>query len=1409
MNTVNAGPAHWATNRINATSDPCPGTGVSEIVSAPKRVARKGLRLGIEMSEEPWKLSPDLQSRNAKLNFVASRVAISTSLRPRTSTLPPPSSAPRILTIGTTTINPPTSPRATRNSRGSRETTPAVLTGRILRRRCPSVSPDTRLSRLLRARAAIARLLESPLPPRLPSASLPWPPREPSASPASSVSSASLSLPPSATNSPAPASTVDSPSAALPATLPATPIAPPGLASETRRFRQRRGEEGDETFARGLYLAIRNDQRMRNCRCGSPAIFSSREEAEKGTGHLRFFLVGEEKRSLRVLQRKDDFEWHCRCRHLRCLPEFKSFLNKNGKRRAEDGELDLLARIQESPSDKRAKRIERIVSAATEPPTPEQPVEPAQPAEQQQEQQTEAATSNKPMLDKVRDLVNRAVTAMGAPITTVLAKMRHTLGREAFEAVDTRREDPTTGSIVVKRLKRYTAHPSTWKHPDDGFENLVWVDDPRKRVGRETIDFLVTNFKSQIQSIKEGNLIQCDSIEDIEDCIDDATDISASIGLHLYRDYRFGPVDERDPPEKTDSILSKALREYDNRLRACVKIMDVVYHEEIIDRLKQQYDTPPRHLPLGDSNFRKDAMDVGRFLLFLREAARVRPFPGATPEALAQIAVDVNAVHKQEMVPSFIEVRREMTDDMPGHFPLDPPVLEDVSPDEVDVVGIYKARYPEPDKADDWDKKINPGQYKLISRPKGILKPSKEWAEPESPRNVATPQKKKSLSFVSPVSRFVPPARIPSKIMTEEQAKNIEDRKIKAEVLGDEHSKKQLEEAHFAGGLFELRPDSKSLDREMGLTHYSERYGRFIRGLKHDMDRLKEAEYRRRYPPRCRPLKLRRITNGKLVVTFDSPVIPRRTTNYGTTNYNEEITRSPVLMNPFPPRPSPPPKSPRKTLEEFFAEDDDLDLMNPEWRPPRSARDLPDRPEPPILRPRDDDYEIVKKLYRTVTPREEAQKPEDAQKPEPHDDTKKPAAVGAVEKPEPRGEVKEPAPADDVQKAEPSDDAQEATQYDDGQQHAKSDDAQESTAVDSKEVYSDAKEVFVDAKEVLANDDDVLLQPSIEMLEQLHLDRQIEQEFRAGVLRQIEEKKRLEEERRREEQRRLEEERRRQEEERRRQEEERLREEAARRQREADEEAARTGLRAPNRPLITDLSGEWDNRVTNAARANPNSELCKTLEGQPLTRRDFEEKLLPPTAWLNDNVIIGNILYIADYVNTTAGASDQEPKCSALTSYFWPRLMSHGPSGCGRLLRRAGLRKQNFLDIDTVLIPICEASHWTLAVIRPSRRTVSHLDSMRAGRGHESVKGKLLELVKFILEDRFVEDEWSAVEYEAPLQTNGWDCGVFTITNAICLALGLNPKLAYRADQLTLQRRRLAAVLLNEGFKGDFSLDGF
>jgi len=318
-------------------------------------------------------------------------------------------------------------------------------------------------------------------------------------------------------------------------------------------------------------------------------------------------------------------------------------------------------------------------------------------------------------------------------------------------------------------------------------------------------------------------------------------------------------------------------------------------------------------------------------------------------------------------------------------------------------------------------------------------------------------------------------------------------------------------------------------------------------------------------------------------------------------------------------------------------------------------------------------------------------------------------------------------------------------------------------------------------------DDDDELEIAAKKMEHLELDRQIQWDFSDAILRQRRERRQREIE-----------------------EETRRKEEVARLLREAEErkaieEAAK--LRTPHKPLIPGIDIDWVEIVKEVVDKGLPNPAPRTPDGTSLERRDFVEKLLPPTAWLNDTVITGSFDHIAKYINQKAGATATAPKCAALSSFFFKRLLSHGVTSCGRLQRKAGIKKETFFGIETILVPICDKSHWTLAVIRPQQKTVAHLDSMLSGHGHKEVNDKLLEWVRATLEDDFVEADWQAVDYDAPKQNNGYDCGVFAITNGICLALGVDPMQAYSADQLRVQRWRLAAMLLNEGFSGDFSLD--
>ncbi|KAK4120773.1 hypothetical protein N657DRAFT_636185 [Parathielavia appendiculata] len=1049
------------------------------------------------------------------------------------------------------------------------------------------------------------------------------------------------------------------------------PRAPKSPGSETRLFKQRREQEGDGKFARELWIALRNDSYMRGCWCGPPNIYNSREEAETAVGHLRFYLAGSKNKNLRVLQKKDDFRWHCNCGNKDYHAVYQNLINFNGKRSAEDIGIDLISRNQDSErskSAKSAKSVDRVIPASIEP----------SPDEEEQSQAITLAGIPAPsqsMWAQACGIISRAVLTMGSPLMTVFGTLREQLYSDAYEALDTRQQDADNGTITVKRLKRQVpvqpTEQSTSEPADDAFDNLVWTDDPTKRIGFKNLQRLADVLVTQYECVKNNAIMLAPSIAAIRTEIQEGQDVATSIGVHKYREYMFGPMLLEESDEEKAEKWMDTMKVYQQHLGCCIELIQQIYNQDQLEELKRNYPAPPRRLPLGSPTFRLTARVVGVFLSFIRSLNTVCTIDTPTLEAISQMIVDANAIHKQEMLPSFVEQKRDPTENMPGHFPEDKTsAIEQIPADEFDIPLLYDLKFPEPETSN-WQPQTRFGYYKLVPERKGILKPSKEWHVPTSPKYVATPEKKKKLSFINPVHKFIPPTHIPSRIMTPEEAARIVEPKFQADIIGDEHSIRIFEAArtvdrHGNPSLnFEDRFNLEALerdDKEMGLTYHAKKYDGFLNDLQDDM--LKRAEEDK---------ENRTKTNLKLT--------PRRR----------------MVQIPLPPLPS-----------------------TPEMRQRRAH------------------------LFA--------------------DDTNSPATSSPGINPLMRAKAEEQLPKPAQKKPGPS-----------------------------------------SLEEFFAQDDDLELQLDISTrkFEQLQIDRQIKEELESAALRSAEEKrKRAEEEARRQQERRFEEERRKREEERR-------REQEARRQREAEEFAALTGLRRPTRPLITPLPSDWDLRVSSAANANPQTELVKTLEGQPLTRRDFEEKLLPPTAWLNDNVIIGSILHIADYINKAKGAIDQEPKCAAFTSYFWPRLLSNGAGACGRLLRRAGVRKANFLNIDTILIPICAQSHWTLAVIRPDKRTVAHIDSMRGGRGDESVKTKLLELVRFILEDKFVEADWSAVDYEGPRQTNGWDCGVFTVTNAMCMALGLNPRFTYTERELTLQRRRLAAMLLNEGFKGDFSLDGF
>lgn len=249
-------------------------------------------------------------------------------------------------------------------------------------------------------------------------------------------------------------------------------------------------------------------------------------------------------------------------------------------------------------------------------------------------------------------------------------------------------------------------------------------------------------------------------------------------------------------------------------------------------------------------------------------------------------------------------------------------------------------------------------------------------------------------------------------------------------------------------------------------------------------------------------------------------------------------------------------------------------------------------------------------------------------------------------------------------------------------------------------------------------------------------------------------------------------------------------------------------LRKPSKPLVTNLSPEWTDRVLDILHSVDTREIVKTPEGTALRLKDFET-LIPRNEWLNDEIINGTIAHTVNYVNQKAGIKNTRthtPKIQYMNSLA-AKTVADGGEPSPRALRRLGIYPSNFFDIDSIFLPINRNKHWTLLVVRPKSRQILHLDSLNP-QGNIALKNCALKWVRGFLGASFVESEWSLNNIASAQQYNGVDCGVHVITNSICVALGIDPD-SYTTSEMPMQRLRIAAVLLNGGFKGEFDLDGY
>lgn len=180
-------------------------------------------------------------------------------------------------------------------------------------------------------------------------------------------------------------------------------------------------------------------------------------------------------------------------------------------------------------------------------------------------------------------------------------------------------------------------------------------------------------------------------------------------------------------------------------------------------------------------------------------------------------------------------------------------------------------------------------------------------------------------------------------------------------------------------------------------------------------------------------------------------------------------------------------------------------------------------------------------------------------------------------------------------------------------------------------------------------------------------------------------------------------------------------------------------------------------------------------EGICLQKRDF--KILLESKWLNDNIVVS-------YLNLVKSSAT-----FVFDSIILQKICELGIENSNYLLHALDLSGN-----DQVIFPINKnRNHWVVCFANMKTFEVLHYDSFK---GDSSIE---INVILAILQRCTENIEWKIQQAEGwPVQTNGFDCGVFILEAARRLSLGLEMSNNFITSENSLKiRQRIALELVN------------
>jgi len=226
------------------------------------------------------------------------------------------------------------------------------------------------------------------------------------------------------------------------------------------------------------------------------------------------------------------------------------------------------------------------------------------------------------------------------------------------------------------------------------------------------------------------------------------------------------------------------------------------------------------------------------------------------------------------------------------------------------------------------------------------------------------------------------------------------------------------------------------------------------------------------------------------------------------------------------------------------------------------------------------------------------------------------------------------------------------------------------------------------------------------------------------------------------------------------------------------------------------LSANDSQRVTAIMRGPANQEELIQKFSIPMTR----EKILclRPESWLNDEVINFCMSMLQERDDKLRELSPNRKKSHFFNSFFMDKLLGNGHVGYHYKDVARWTKKFDVFQLDKVFIPVNIANtHWTMAVVLVSRKEIHYYNSMK-DEGRKYKNGLLRWLgdeTQSKKQTNFDQSGWTLHSPPCPKQENGFDCGMFTMTDDIPVS-----DAAYSQQHMPFFRRKVASAILRGSY---------